>query len=56
VAGDVHVAVGTVVSMTIAFDPASELAPSNAGSVSVALLPAASAMVPLFNASEFVAT
>jgi len=48
--------VGAVVSMTSALFAASEFAAPGDAKVSVALLPAASAMVPPFNASEFVAT
>jgi hypothetical protein len=55
VAGDVHVAVGAVVSITMALFAPSEFAAPGDARVSVALLPAASAMVPPLSASEFVA-
>jgi len=48
--------VGAVVSMTSALFAASEFAAPGDAKVSVALLPAASAMVPPLSASEFVAT
>ena len=47
--------VGAVVSITRALLPASESLPSRAGSVRVALLPAASLMVPPLSAREEVA-
>ena len=47
--------VGAVVSMTIAFWPPRLEAPPTVGSVSVALFPAASLIVPPASASEFVA-
>ena len=47
--------VGAVVSITSALLPARESLPSTAGSVSVALLPAASLMVPPLSAREEVA-
>jgi len=51
-----RVTVGAVVSMTSALFAASEFAAPGDAKVRVALLPAASAMVPPFNASESVAT
>jgi len=53
---DVTFAVGAVVSMTSALFAASEFAAPGDAKVSVALLPAASVMVPPLSASEFVAT
>jgi hypothetical protein len=54
-AGVVTVAVGLAVSTTIAFWPPIELAPPTVGNVRVALLVAASLIVPPDKASEFVA-
>ena len=51
-----RVTVGAVVSMTIALLAPSELAAPGEASVSVALLAAASRMVPELSASELVAT
>ena len=48
--------VGAVVSMTIALLFPSEPEAPGEARVSVALLPATSLIVPLFNAREFVAT
>jgi hypothetical protein len=45
---------GPAVSMTIAFWPAILLAPPTAGNVKLALLPAESLIVPVFNANALV--
>ena len=47
--------VGAIPSITIFFCPPRELAPPTVGNVRVALFPAASLIVPLFSAREFVA-
>ena len=54
--GAVHVAVGAVVSITMSlFEPSEPVAPGE-GSVSVALFPAESLIVPPLRAKEVVAT